>query len=51
MEICVNYNIFSLVFYFYSLWAIFSFYNPVALVCGGYVMILSNKSDFILFEI
>jgi hypothetical protein len=51
MEICENHSIFSLVFYFYSLWAIFSFHNPVALVCGGYVMMLSNRSDSVLFEI
>ena len=51
MEICENRNIFSLVFYFYFPWAIFCFYNPVALVWGGYVMMLSARFDSVLFEI
>ena len=36
---------------FYSSWAIFGFHNPVAVVCGGYVVMLSNKSDSKLVEI
>ena len=46
-----HYILFSLVFHFHPPWAIFSFHNPVALVCGGYVMMLSDRSDSILFEI
>ena len=36
---CENHIIFCLVFHFHPPWAIFCFHNPVALVCGGYVMI------------
>ena len=38
MGVCENHIIFGLVFHFHPPWAIFSFHNPVALVCGGYVM-------------
>ena len=51
MGVCENHIIFGLVFHFHPPWAFFSFHNPVALVCGGYVMMLSDRSDSILFEI
>ena len=38
MGVCENHIMFCLVFHFHPPWAIFSFHNPVALVCGGYVM-------------